>query len=134
MQNYILIAKGYEQTIDGKKHPKAYPYWDELITLLSKAYEVKEIPILPLKELEGLIKNSKAVICVDSFIQHYCWSIGKQAIVLWGQSDPLIFGHKENINLLKDRKYLRDNQFQFWTQTECNDDAFVKPKDILKFL
>jgi hypothetical protein len=62
------------------------------------------------------------------------WDIGKPGIVLWGQSDPLIFGHPENNNLLKDRKYLREKQFWWWEQCDYNAEAFVRPEEIIKHL
>jgi hypothetical protein len=46
-------------------------------------------------------------------------------------SDPLIFGHPENINLLKDRNSLAANQFLWWENTEHNPNHFVKPEEIL---
>jgi hypothetical protein len=73
-------------------------------------------------------------IGVDSFFQHFCWDLGKPGIVIWGQSDPNIFGHPENINLLKDRKYLREKQFWLWEQAEYNEEAFVLPVAVLKHL
>ena len=54
--------------------------------------------------------------------------------MLFGQSDPLIFGHPENINLLKDRKYLREQQFWWWEQCEYKEDAFVRPEEVIKYL
>src|SRR5690349_8577018 len=101
----ILISRGVRPLRNGKTNAKTYPYFDELVSLLGD-YEIKEIETMPLEQLEPTIKSAETVICVDSFIQHFCWLIGKQAVVIWGKSDPLIFGHKENINILKDRKYL----------------------------
>ena len=66
--------------------------------------------------------------------QHLAWSEGKQGIVLWSVSDPLIYGHPENINLLKNRSYLVQNQFLWWDSYEFNPDAFVKPKEVVHFL
>jgi hypothetical protein len=71
---------------------------------------------------------------VDSFLQHFCWSIGVKAIVLWGTSDPLIFGHEENINVLKNRGYLRPNQFDMWEGDPYNPNAFVTPEEVLKII
>ena len=68
------------------------------------------------------------------FFQHLGWDEGKQGIVLWGPSDPLIFGHPENINLLKDRKYLVPNQFLIWEQQEYQSERFVKPNEVMEHL
>jgi ADP-heptose:LPS heptosyltransferase len=91
-------------------------------------------PDLSLDQLKILLFQSKTWISVDSFFQHFAWDLGKPGIVLWGQSDPNIFGHPENINLLKDRKYLREKQFWLWEQCEYVEDAFVKPEEVLKHI
>jgi hypothetical protein len=64
-------------------------------------------------------------------MQHFGWSMGKQGIVLWSVSDPNIYGHPENINLLKDRSYLAKNQFLWWDFVEYNADAFVSPEEVI---
>jgi hypothetical protein len=53
---------------------------------------------------------------------------------VWGVSDPLIFGHPENTNLLKDRKHLAKNQFLWWEQTEHQDERFVEPNEVIEHL
>jgi hypothetical protein len=62
------------------------------------------------------------------------WSEGKPGIVLWSVSDPLIYGHPENINLLKGREYLAPNQFLWWENYEHQNDAFVMPQEVVKHL
>lgn len=99
----IIYSKGIP-TINGSVHPKLYPFWDELVELFkADGHYITEIPILPLPALQRFISTSDIVICSDSFIQHFCWYIGKRAFVLWGISDPELFGHKEHVNILKDR-------------------------------
>jgi hypothetical protein len=89
---------------------------------------------LPITELRQLITQCQTWIGCDSFFQHLAWDCNKQGIVLWSVSDPLIFGHSENINLLKSRDYLAQNQFLWWDLTEYNPDAFVKPEEVIKSL
>ncbi len=132
MKPLIIIAKGVKPLRNGNKSAKEYPYWDELIRLLSENYEIREVIKEPLDELENLVKSAKAVICCDSFLQHFCWSVGVKAIVLWGTSDPLIFGHAENINLLKSRAYVRVEPFDAWEGEACNPNAFVPPQEVIK--
>jgi len=134
MKNFILIARGVAKLGNGKRNAKDYPYWDELVQLLKeKGYQTIELTgELPLNDLNKIINESGTVICVDSFVQHYAWYLGKKAIVLWGPSDPLIFGHPENINLLKDRKYLRPDQWVKWDNVKHEMEAFCPPEDILK--
>lgn len=130
----ILIARGVRPLRNGKRSAKDYPYWDELITLLKDTYEVQEIKEMPLDELEVFLKSAASVICCDSFCQHFCWSIGKQAIVLWGKSDPEIFGHPEHINLLKSRANLRLDPFRWWEDVNYDASVFVSPGVIIKAL
>jgi ADP-heptose:LPS heptosyltransferase len=141
----IIISPWSQKLRNGKNNPKNYPYWKELIRLIEEpiiqvgvAGEEQLVPDcrfgLGLEELHDLILECRTWISVDSFFQHYCWDIGKPGIVLFGQSDPLIFGHPENTNLLKDRKYLRDKQFWLWEQCECNNEAFVVPEEVIKCL
>lgn len=139
----IIIAPYAQQLRNGKENPKNFPYWKELIAMIdepivqvgvSKEQQLVEDfrPNLSLSELTTLIQECKTWISVDSFFQHFCWDLKKPGIVIWSQSDPTIFGHTENINLLKDRKYLRPNQFHIWEQCEYNKDAFVEPSQVVK--
>lgn len=130
----VIISKGVKPVRSGNKSAKEYPYWDELVALLEKNYTVQEVVHEPFDKLEQLLKSASAVICCDSFLQHFCWTIGVKAIVLWGTSDPSIFGHKENINLLKHRSYIRKNPFDDWESEEHNPKAFVTPQEILLYL
>lgn len=145
MEKYILIAPYAQKLRNGKNNPKNYPYWNELIKLIN--YPIIQVGVhgeeqlvpdfrqnLSLDELKELVVQCKNWISVDSFFQHFCWDLGKYGIVLWGQSDPNIFGHPENINLLKDRAYLREKQFWLWEQCEYRSDAFVEPEKVLNYL
>ena len=89
---------------------------------------------LSMVELSKLVNECDTWIGVDSFGQHFCWDLGKYGVVLWGQSDPNIFGHPENTNLLKDRKYLREKQFWLWEQTNLIPESFVDPEIVVKAL
>jgi ADP-heptose:LPS heptosyltransferase len=89
---------------------------------------------LPLLELKKLLAECKTWISVDTFFQHLAWSEGKKGIVLWGPSDPLIYGHPENVNLLANRDLLASNQFLMWEQQEYNENRFVKPDVVARHL
>jgi hypothetical protein len=89
---------------------------------------------LSLQELQQLVQQCRTWISCDSFFQHFCWDIGKPGIVLWGQSDPLIYGHPENTNLLKDRSYLFHNQFLSWDLIPLRLDCFVDPDTVVNAL
>ena len=143
----IIIHPYAKKLISGKENPKNYPYWEELIQKIPKSIHIVQIGIegekqlvddfrknLPINQLRQLIKDCRIWIGVDSFFQHLAWSESKAGIVLWSVSDPLIYGHTANNNLLKDRVYLAKNQFLWWENTEHNPNAFVKPEEVIKFL
>jgi ADP-heptose:LPS heptosyltransferase len=141
----IIISPYSKKLISGKQNPKNYPYWEELISQINEP--IIQVGIegetqlvddfrknLPIDELRKLIKECRTWISCDSFFQHLGWDEGKPGIVLWGPSDPLIFGHPENINLLADRAHLVANQFLWWEATEHKNERFVKPEEVLKHL
>lgn len=142
----ILIAPFCKYMRNGKDHPKNFPYWHNLVQLLSNAgHELIQIGIegeeqlvpdfrkgLSFKELKDLIMECDLFISVDTWLQHAAHHYGKRGIVIFGQSDPAIFGYPENVNLLKDKKYLRKNQFWLWEQAEYNRDAFVTAEEVAK--
>lgn len=139
----MIILSPYSRFMrNGQKHPKNYPFWSEVIKnikepIIQVGIEGEEGLVedfrknLSLTQLAELVKESKTWMSCDSFFQHFCWDLGKKGVVIFGQSDPNIFGHPENINLLKDRKYLREKQFWIWEQAEYNEDAFVSPDVVL---
>lgn len=134
--------------IEDKPHPKSYPYWEKVIKLLQKNYpDQKLVQVgvegeqqllddfrkgLSLDQLGKLVDSCDTWISVDSFFQHFCWDRKKRGVVLFGQSDPVIFGHPENINLLKHRKFLREKQYWLWEQAEANPKCWVSPEEVVK--
>jgi ADP-heptose:LPS heptosyltransferase len=141
----IIISPYAKAMPNGQENPKNYPYWEEVISKIEEP--IVQIGVqgekqlvrdfrknLSLPQLAALVRECKTWISVDSFFQHFCWDLNKQGIVIFSQSDPLIFGHKENINLLKDRKYLRPDQFWLWTQAKYNIDAYITPEEVCKAL
>lgn len=141
----IIIAPYAKKLMNGKQNPKNYPYWEELISKIDEP--IVQVGVegekqlvedfrknLSVDELRKLIQECRTWIGVDSFFQHLAWDEGKKGIVLWGVSDPLIFGHPENINLLKDRFYLAPNQFLWWEFTEHKNERFVKPREVIEHL
>ena len=144
----IIISPYSKKLMNGRENPKNYPYWSELIRLIDEP--IIQIGVegetrlvrdfrtnLPLNELRELLKQCRTWIGVDSFFQHLAWLEGKKGIVLWSVSDPLIFGHPENVNLLKSRSYLSEKQFLWWEDQKYEKDAFIDPHivvDNLKML
>ena len=142
----MIIISPYSKALrNGNTNPKNYPYWKELIRLIDEPIvqvgiegEEQLVPDfrknLSLKELETLVNECRTWISCDSFFQHFCWDKQKYGIVLWSVSDPLIFGHPENINLLKNRNNLVQNQFLWWEHTEHDADKFVSPEIVIESL
>jgi ADP-heptose:LPS heptosyltransferase len=141
----IIISPFVKPLLDGKNNPKNYPYWETLIEMIDEP--IVQVGVegekqlvsdfrknLSINELRKLIQECKTWISCDSFFQHLAWDEKKPGIVLWGPSDPLIFGHPENVNLLKDRSHLTPNQFLWWEATEHKNERFVKPKEVLEYL
>ena len=141
----IIISPYSKALLSGKQNPKNYPYWKELIEMIDEPIiqvgiegEKQLVPDfrknLPITELRKLIQECRTWISCDSFFQHLGWDEGKKGIVLWGPSDPLIFGHTENINLLKSREHLVKNPFIWWDATEHDPNRFVVPEEVIKYL
>lgn len=151
----ILISPYSQKLPVDKPNPKNYPYWEEVVSLIKQKIPsievvqvgVKSEPVikgitnvqhdLTQKELLELAKTCNAWISVDNFFQHFCtyYKI-PNGIVLFGQSDPAHFGYSTNINLLKDKKYLRKEQFLFWWDDSVSykAEAFVGPEVVVKTL
>jgi len=130
---------------DGSPNAKDFPYWTELLKMIKEP--VVQIGLdgeqqltkdfrkdLTIGEIENLIIECRTWISVDTFLPHFCYPIGKPGIVIWSVSDPNIFGYAQNINLLKDRKYLRKEQFSFWKGVVRNPEAFVSPEVVYRAL
>lgn len=136
---YILISPYSKIMRNGQENPKNYPYWQELIRMLD--CRIIQIGITgeqsfagtesvfdrSIDELTGLVDKCACWVAVDNFLPHLAHLIDKRGVAIFSKSDPLIFGHPENINLLKDRKYLRHFQFDIWEKESFNKDSFVGP-------
>lgn len=141
----ILISPYAKKLLNGKVNPKNYPYWRELLSLIDEPVvqvgvsgEAQLVPDfradLPLSELRALIRECRTWVACDSFFQHLAWDEGKPGVVLWSVSDPLIYGHPENVNLLKSRSHLSPNQFMWWEQVEHDPSKFVEPEAVAQAL
>lgn len=140
----IIISPYSKMLRNGKMNPKNYPYWKELIKLL-KSENIVQVGVtgeeklvndfrknLSLDELVSLIKKCNYWISVDNFFPHLSRHVGKPGVVIWGVSDPKIFGYPENLNILKNRSLLRPNQFDLWESFDFDPNVFVKPSEIVK--
>ncbi len=144
----ILISPYPANLYNGQPSPKRYPHWPKLVALLTReGYEVIQIGInrelriegvsefiadFPFCKLRDLANECATWIAVDNFWQHFvhCERL-RGGLVLWGPSDPRIFGYPENVNLLRGRDYLRPNQYQTWTEWTYNPAAFVYAENVM---
>lgn len=135
----IIISPYSKKLLSGKENPKNYPFWKELLAMIDEPVVqvgvsgeeplVEDFRVdLSTPDLRNLIQECQTWISCDSFFQHLAWDEGKKGIVLWSVSDPLIYGHPENINLLKDRSCLSENQFLWWEYVEHDPAKFVRPE------
>lgn len=142
----MIVISPYAQKLNnGTRNPKNYPFWKELIAMIDEPIvqvgvegEEQLVPDfrknLPIKELRALLHECRTWISCDSFLQHLGWDEGVKGIVLWAVSDPLIFGHPENVNLLKSRSSLVENQFLLWEYTPHKSELFVSPETVIEHL
>jgi hypothetical protein len=145
----ILISPYSKKVVTLNNNAKNYQYFSELIELLNKnnfytiQVGIKDEPLIgceeikfdkSLDELSILIMDCHTWISVDNFFHHLAWKLNKRGNVIFGPSDPLVYGHPENNNILKDRKYLHPNQFAIWENIVFNEHAFENAEIIFRKL
>lgn len=142
----IILFPWAKKLRNGGNNPKNYPWWPELIEKLQGlGHELIQVGVdgeeqlvddfrknLSLSDMIAIMKSADTWIGVDSFGQHLGWDLGIKGMAIFGQSNPEIFGHPENVNVLKSKTYLRDKQFWWWEQAEYKEDAFVSPDEVIK--
>lgn len=146
MKKQVIISPFSKKLRNGKNNPKNFPYWKEVIEKLKdKGFNVIQIGVdgeevlisdeyfnSSLMKIKELVEESVTWISVDNFMNHFGHLLEKKGIVIFGKSDPLIFGYNDNINLLKDRKYLRKHQFAIWEEEEFDPEVFIGPDEVIK--
>lgn len=144
----IIISPYAARLPNGRLSPKNFPHWAKLVSLLNDdGYEVVQVGVsgedriegvaqfitnFPFSKLRTLVNECQTWIAVDNFWQHFiaCERL-RPGIVLWGQSDPRIFGYTTNINLLRGRDYLRQFQYQSWMDVPDRPDAFYFAENVM---
>ena len=158
MSNIVLFSPFSQKLRNGNQNAKNYPYWQDLISEMRQSGKIDEIWQVgvgneyrfegvtqrffdkPLKEVAELASKSSVWLSVDNFFPHLCntFNVATKGIVLFSKSDPVHFGYPQNLNLLKDRKYLRTDQFFIWEQCNFEEEAFASAKvvfgEIMKIL
>ena len=142
----ILISPFSAKLPTGNPNPKNWPYFPQLVAELNaQGHTVVQIGVTGEERVEGVgmfiqgwplekLKDLEwdTFVSVDNFWPHYCYTEKlRGGVVIFGQSDPVIFGHPQNINLLKSRDYLRPWQYAHWWDVPYNEDAFVSPETVM---
>jgi len=146
----ILISPWSRPLRNGKENPKNYPYWNEVISFLKNydSHFIVQIGVKdekrinadnfifdkPLEIIKELILRCDIWCSVDNFLPHFCNTFNSYGTVIFSISDPNLFGYEKNINILKDRKYLRNNQFSTWEDSIYNIEAFSQPEEVAKII
>jgi ADP-heptose:LPS heptosyltransferase len=144
----VIISPYSKPLPNGNNNAKNYPYWEDMVVLLkNEGYHVIQIgqknekPLkgvdeikveLSFKELEKLVSECFFWMSVDSFFQHFCTYHKRRGVVIFGKSDPNIFGYKSNLNIYKDESCFRKQQFAYWFDEPFDANVFVKPDIIMK--
>lgn len=142
-----LILSPYSRELrNGKVNPKNYPFWGEVIRNLKETgrWRVLQVGIgneqpidgvsdmsinCPFYKLVGLLEDCTTWASIDNFFPHFA-HVYKPGVVVWGKSNPLLFGYTNCINLVKDSKYFRSNQFGIWEEEEFDANCFSAPEDV----
>lgn len=147
----IVIAPYAAKLPENKPNPKNFPYWSQLVELLNKEGCVvaqlgtkgeeriegvgEFLQGFPYDKIEQVIRDADTWISVDSWLPHFCAAMRlKPGIVIWSRSNPKIWGYPHNVNLLKDKKYLREYQYAHWWDCEYLEEAFVEPQVVMDAL
>ena len=143
----IIISPFSRPLRNNNPNAKNYPvqWWKFITDSLSKDNEILQVGILGeeqiiqnakfnllMSDLEKEIKKHDLFISVDNFFPHMASHYDINGIVIWGRSNPDIFGYKKFTNLIKDRSNLRANQFDVWEGVEYDENIFVSPNSILE--
>ena len=128
IEPHILISSGTHKA-------KCYPYWDELAYILTnKGYHITQLGIgdqkricagignpnidyvwdKPLKEVEDVVRQVGDFVAIDNFLHHLAHQLGVRGAVIYGPSDPRLFGYSDQINIIKKYEYLRKDQLGFY--------------------
>lgn len=146
----IVISPFCRPRRDGDKHAKQYPYWPELLQrIMDAGHSVIQIgmshePILipnkrfdlALKDIVKLLNIADTWISVDTFLPHLvkAYNVTKPGAVLWGTSDPEVFGYPENVNIQRDSTLLRPNQFEWWESIDFDEKHWLGPNEVFDIL
>lgn len=137
----------------GTRSPKEYPYWADVIRSLKgngiylmQVNKTKFDPViegvegyisdLPLEDVVGILSEHLTWIAVDNFAQHLSRFTNplKRGIVVWGPSDPDLFGYPENFNIYKSREHFRPNQYDTWDRCLFPNEHWISVDELSNYI
>jgi ADP-heptose:LPS heptosyltransferase len=140
----MILLHPYAQVLrNGLPNPKTPPeaWWRALLPHLGA--DIVQIGLeqelalvddmrrgLSMKAIAALVRDCDYFLTVDSFLPHLAQHEDVRGVVIWSASDPLIFGYRENLNLLRDRRSLRKHQFAVWEEQTYDPEAFMAPDEV----
>ena len=141
----MILLHPYAQRLrTGLPNPKTPPvgWWEPIIASLEEPIVqigvTGETPLvadfrsdLPWADIAVLVRRCSFWLSADSFLPHLAAHESTPGVVIWSVSDPLIFGYRRNLNLLKDRAHLRKSQFDIWESQAYAVDAFMEPRAVI---
>jgi len=91
-----------------------YEHWVNLVNLLYNDFDVVQVGLpnerlingafdlrgkISFRQILALVMYCQTWVDIDSFLQHAGAAVKKPGVVLWGRTDPRIFGHALNANM-----------------------------------
>jgi hypothetical protein len=148
MSKRIIISPYSQKMRNGKENPKNFDGWDSVVKLLKeKNWFITQIGIdgekeidgvdefklnMKLKDIEEMIKQYDTWCSVDNFFNHLAsCNTDHRGVVIFGKSDPQLFGYSSNINLLKNRSFLRIKPWDIWEAEIFDENVFVSPQEVV---
>lgn len=146
MKHRRVVVAPWSNKLPNVENPKNYPWWPELVNAL-RGHGIRTVQVGRTGErlvgcdeavfdadqvgLAALADSCDAFFSVDTFFQHFAHNRGLRGVAIFGQSDPEIFGHWENANVLGGREHLRAMQYASWPEAEYNAEAFPSVETVM---
>lgn len=148
MSSKILIAPYPTALRSGILNAKSYPHWPELVSMLKRnGHEIIQIGIQgeqgigevdqfiigwPFPKIRTLMEECDVFISVDSWFPHFAHYYRlPRGVVLWGKSNPAIWGYSENENLFVSEANFRQWQYQDWESEPHDPSVFVPARQVV---
>lgn len=147
MTKKLLISPYSKQLRNGKRNAKNYPYWQEVIDKMKdKGWEIWQLGMVgeelfdgvdsvlynyKLADIKRFVSDCDVWVSVDNFFPHLAHDI-KPGIVIWGRSNPDIYGYDNCRALFVSRDYFLKDQFGIWESVDYTEDCFVKADVVIE--